>query len=170
MRKHMKITKTNLFKTPCKISCGIFTVLLSLPVDAAIYKWKDANNEVHYSTEAPANTPAQEIKPVIPTPTPAPKTSSVSEKERLKKLNDQADNENRLKEDQNHKAQKADEEEKIKKANCERAKAHLEDLESKGQVSMEDKHGVITHLSPDQKIQEIVDTKVIIAKNCSEKR
>ena len=166
----MKIKKINLFKIPFKISCGIFAVLLSLPVSAAIYKWKDANNEVHYSTEAPANTQAQEIKPIIPTPPPAPKEKTVSEKEKLKSLNEQADNENRLKEEQNHKAQKEDEEEKIKNTNCERAKAHLEELESKGQVSMEDKHGIITHLTPEQKIQEIVDTKVSISKNCPEKR
>ncbi len=55
------------------------------------------------------------------------------------------------------------------KINCETAKAHLQDIESKPRIRLKDKDGNVVFLTDEQRTQEIVKTKAAVDQYCQQK-
>lgn len=147
---------TLLFYLLCASLCG-----LHAPLYATAYKWIDANGQTQYSQTPPAQ------KDVIIINAP-PKASSTAEKEietannLQKQLQKQDDDAVAAKE----KEKKSQAEAKLKAINCERAKTHLTNMESKVRVRLTDAAGNTTQLTPLQREEDIQRTKERIKENC----
>jgi len=128
---------------------------------ATVYKWVDSQGQVQYSQSPPEEGTATVIAPPAPPP-----HSSLQEQQQAKQLEKQI---NTNLEQQKVNAQKAAQkaqEDKIRSMNCENAKAHLADMQSKVRVRLYDTDGNQRVLTPDERDAEITKTKETIEKYC----
>ena len=141
----------------------LFSILfwVSSPTFSAIYKWEDANHEVHYSETPPDNANA-----TLVTPETKPSSSATQEKARFEKLEAQFNKEKEQALKDKEKSQKSTEEANLKATNCKGARAQLADLESKPRVKLLDASGNATMLTQEQRNAEIEKTKAVIKENC----
>jgi hypothetical protein len=101
-------------------------LLAAAPVDAAMFKWTDANGNVQYGQHPPAGVNAEPIRS-----TPAPKTTPgtvKSPQQRLEELEKQQEAEHKLEAETARKQQDIAQ----RKANCEHARKNMERLENYG--------------------------------------
>ncbi len=129
---------------------------------ATIYEWKDAIGETHYGQEPPANTNAVIVKPKFaPSTTQEPKIPSSTTEKKEQKI--EAKKTENVKEPLDPKTLEA------MKHNCEGAKTHLQDMESKPRIRLQDASGKVVFLTDEQRTQEIVKTKAAVEKFCNPK-
>lgn len=128
---------------------------------ANAYKWENKNNQVEYSQVPPENEEAT----VIPPPPPPP-SSAAEESKNIKNI------ENKFKQaDEAAAKQKIKDEKKAaiahdKNYNCNLAKQHLADIQSKARIKLMD-NGSSVLLSQEQRTEEIQKTEEAIKKYCN---
>lgn len=113
--------------------------LLSLPAHSQLYKWVDSQGKVHYS-DTPPPAGAQKSK-TIQAPSPAPAAPAAASGSGGRSI---AEQELEFKKRQVEAAQqqaKADEEAKLKRANCDRAQSNLRTFQEGGRVFNYDAKG-----------------------------
>lgn len=127
-----------------------------------IYKWTDAEGNVHYGSEKPADTPAEKMK--VDTGLTGANTGA----EALDKLKQEADDE----------AQKIKEEGipeqppvpalpmKEVKSRCAAAKQDLATIQSRGQLKERDEQGNISFVGEEERQQRIKQAKKQIKEYC----
>ncbi len=150
-----------------KIIVLILTLLLSnqLVAEPKIYKWTDANGNVHYTEKKPSNTEVKEIK--MRTGKSKPKNTSTASQENESldsieiKSNDQQsfDEYNRKEKERAAKFQQA--------ANCKVAKKNLATLQATVRVRKKDPiTGEYVRMDDAQRIQSIKAAKKLISGVC----
>lgn len=134
---------------------------LSTPLLAQIYKWTDAQNEVHYSENPPADVNASPVSTHT-----QPSSSAEQERKRFDKIEAQFSKTKAQELKDKEKAQQDAATAKLKQANCEQARAQLATMQSKARLKMTDTKGNTTMLTQEQRDAEIAKTQEIIKQNC----
>jgi hypothetical protein len=137
-------------------------LLFSSLADATIYKWQDANGEVHYGQTPPTDADATLIKPHV-----APSSSAAQEQNDVKQLEKKFQTEQEKQLAAQEKAKKDAENEKARAQNCEEAKTHLAYLEPRVRVRMQDASGQVIQLTEAQRNDEVKKTQEAVEKYCS---
>lgn len=142
---------------------AVASLLVAGAVNAQIYQWKDDKGRTIISDKPPTGSVAQSRK----IETSAPSTSAASAKsvadrdlEFRKRLKDS--------ETKAEEAKKAESDAAAKKDNCERAKKHLQVLESGERIAMRDDKGERYFLDDTQRQQEQAKAKEAIQANCAQ--
>jgi len=136
---------------------------------AGIYKWVDAEGNVHYGQQRPSDTPSEKMQ----VQKHAPQDVSTYNRPGSKKSGDQAKD---AQADDTEKKPEADAEPEKKKetaaekkrrlAGCAQARNNLSTMESVGRVRSKDKEGNTTYLSQQQKEAKIKQARDLISKHC----
>jgi hypothetical protein len=145
---------------------GVVIVGFSASILAAAYKWVDSNNEVHYSQSPPTDVNATQIATPTSTShaTPAATNSGKTEAQRLEEQFKK--NEGLLDPVEQAKADEKAKNDAAKKTNCDRAKAHLEDMLLKPRERLTNAQGVTTQLTPEARDADIQKANLVIKENC----
>ncbi len=138
-------------------------VLMASPTDAGtIYKWIDEQGDVHYSSDKPADAPAERIR------VNTEKTGNVAGQQALaaeqKKIADQA----KAIKEKGIPAQPPVPALPLKevKQRCQQARDSLARIEAHGQMRIRDKKGNFTYATDETKQQHIAKAKKEIAEYC----
>lgn len=146
-----------------KYSLAIFLLLISLHSHAALNKWVDADGNVHYSDNPPADAQVKTLRnSTVPDAAPvdasAPKTIMEREAERKK---------NQLsKEEDNKKAEQEKEKDLAKKKNCESARSNLAVYENSPLLVTYDAKGERTYLDEATHKKETNEARKDVSKYC----
>ncbi len=148
-----------------KHNSGIFIFCFTLiaNANATIYQWKDASGETHYGQEPPSGVTATEINPRA-----APSSSASQDITNAKKLeSDLKKADEKAAEDKQKAAQEA-QDEQARAINCQRAQAHLKDIESKVRVRiLNPGDSEVQRLTPEERDADIKNTNEAIDKYCN---
>ncbi|MBI2792081.1 MAG: DUF4124 domain-containing protein [Gammaproteobacteria bacterium] len=136
--------------------------LITSPVNAAIYKWQDANGQTHYDQVPPNDVNATQIKSDV-----KPSSSAKSESDHAQKLIEDLQKQEEKNLEAQKKAEQEAQEANTRAINCEHAKAHLSDLESRVRIRLQDSAANTTQLTPEQRTDEINKTKEAIERFCA---
>jgi hypothetical protein len=136
--------------------------LITGQTNAAMYKWQDANGQIHYDQVPPANVNAIEIKSDV-----KPSSSAKTESDQAQKLIENLQKQEEKAQEAQKKAEQEAQEAHSRAINCERAKAHLSDLESRVRIRLQDSAAETTQLTPEQRTQEIDKTKEAVERFCT---
>lgn len=146
---------------------GLLTLSSTLCI-AGVYKWVDAEGNIHYGQQRPANTQSESMNVQMH----APVNTSTYHKPGAEKSDDQAEKQ----EDGTEQKQETDakpEEKKVTPAEkqrrlaaCTKARRSLSTMSSQGRIRSKDKDGNITYMSQQQKEAKIKQHKSLIAKHC----
>lgn len=146
-----------------KYSLAIFLFLISLHSHAALNKWVDADGNVHYSDNPPADAKVKTLRnstapDAAPADAAAPKTIMEREAERKK---------NQLsKEEDEQKAAKEKEVEMVKQKNCEGARSNLAVYENSPLIATYDAKGERTFLDEAAHKKETDEARKAVSKYC----
>ncbi len=140
-------------------------ILISTTSIAGIYKWTDAEGNVHYGQQRPRNTSSEKMK----VPQYAPTDTSTYKRPALqiddaKNKNTAADGEQKT--DKPEKVDKTKTEKKRRLAECKQVRQKLATMESKSRVRSKDKDGNIRYLSPEEKEARMASNRKKLAKYC----
>ncbi len=132
---------------------------------ANAYKWENKDNQVEYSQVPPPNTEATEI-----TPPPPPSSSAPTEIKQMQNLNEKLNKQEEKAAEEKAKQAKEAAINKDKQYNCDLAKKHLADMESKARIRLLDNKGGALQMSQEQRAEEIQKTKDAIEQYCGTKK
>lgn len=153
-----------------RLLCLASALLITLPAQAEVHKWVDANGKVQYSDQAPPGKAGVEKLRVDRIPTPAPAAGSQADKPAAKSLADR-DLEYRQRQVAAEEAQKkqaqADAETKIKQQNCAGARGNLKTLEEGGRVFNYDAKGERAYLDDAARSKALEEAKKRVSEWCS---
>ena len=148
--------------------CGC---LLTMPALSELYKWTDAQGNVHYSDQPPPPNVKQPVtvkprRPAAPTAAPeaagapaaAPKTQAEQDAEFNRRRVEAAEKEAAEK--------KAAKEAEEKKKNCEQAKAQLAHVQSGARISRYNDKGETEYLGEAEIAQEVARAKQVVDSWC----
>ena len=122
----------------------LLMLLTAAPVEAAMFKWTDADGNIQYGQHPPAGANAQQIRAA---PAPKSATTGKSPQQQVEELD------KRLEAEQQHKAE-ADEKKQVaenRKINCANARKNLEQLGYGGHRLMHMPDGSYQRLDEEQK-------------------
>jgi len=139
------------------VACSV-----AFSVNATVYKWTDSNGEIQYSENPPLNVDSTPLSIQS-----APSSSANEEIKRYEKINKQFSAMSEKEQAEKAKAEKAAEEAHLKKINCERAKTHLQSMESQPRIRLENAQGNVTALTTEERDADIKRTKEDIEKYCT---
>ena len=140
----------------------VASMLLATAVHAEIYQWKDDKGRTIISDKPPSGkvTQQQQIETSAPPATAAStKSSADRDLEFRKRLQESADKAGE--------AKKLADEQAAKEENCDRARRHLQVLESGERVAMRDDKGERYFMDDAQREQELAKTREIVQASCS---
>lgn len=146
------------------IHIALLSFILVLPnAYAAIYQWQDANGETHYGQVPPDNVDAKEMN--IKT---APASSAAQDISNAQKLESDLKKADQKATEEQQKANQAAQDEHIRAINCERAQAHLKDIESKVRIRIINPgQSEVQRLTPEERDEDIKNTNEAIEKYCN---
>lgn len=151
-----------------RLLCLASALLMTLPAQAQVHKWVDANGKVQYSDQAPAGKAGVETLRVDKTAT-SPVAGSAAEKPASKSLAER-ELEYRQRQVAAEEAQKkqaqADAENKIKQQNCAGARGNLKTLEQGGRVYNYDAKGERTYLDDTARGKSLEEAKKRVNEWC----
>jgi hypothetical protein len=108
-----------------KLCLVTFLILLSLPAHAGVYKWTDANGQVHFGDRPPAEKPAKEV-----TINTAPPGEDAAANERIRKMNEFLDQRQAEREVRQAEEAKIQRQAEIQDARCRKLRAQLKHMAS----------------------------------------
>lgn len=129
---------------------------------ANAYKWENKDNQTEYSQVPPSGVDST----VIPPP-PPPSSSAPDEKKEVQDINQKFQKEDEAKAKAKAEQQQKAEENKVKNYNCQQARTHLKDMESKARIKLIDAQGNAVLLTQEQRAAEIEKTKEAIKAYCN---
>lgn len=151
-----------------KIKTALTGILLLYTgmASATIYKWEDENHQIQYS-----QTPPPQGQVTTITPPPPPSHSIKSAQEQTDKLNKQIQQGEDKASFQKKEADLQEKNAKIRKTNCERATAHLQDMQSKPRVRLQQADGSLSDpLTSEQREADMQDAQKNIDLYCKEEK
>lgn len=151
-----------------RLFCLATALLMTLPAQAQVLKWVDANGKVQYSDQAPAGKARVETLRVDKIP-PSPVAGSAAEKPASKSLAER-ELEYRQRQVAAEEAQKkqaqADADSKIKQQNCAGARGNLKTLEQGGRIYSYDAKGERTYLDDAARSKALDEAKKRVSEWC----
>jgi len=134
---------------------------------AGIYKWVDAEGNIHYGQQRPSNSSSEkmDVQQYAPRDTSSYKRPGSNTDEEGKTAND--DTEKKPEEPvEPEKKKETAAEKKRRLAACAQARSNLSKMQSIGRVRSKDKDGNVTYMSQQQKEAKMSQAKSLIAKHC----
>ncbi|WP_068829611.1 DUF4124 domain-containing protein [Pseudomonas sp. BMS12] len=136
------------------------SVLLALSANASagqIYKWVDAQGNVHFGSQPPEGQQAAEVNPNISQPKlsveqPAPSSAAPTAEPEQKAIDEKVKKE-------------VAEQEAERRKYCEAVRTNLSQLENNPRVRVEDK-GELRRLTEEERQAQIAESKKLISENC----
>ena len=143
----------------------IMAVSAPLVVTAGVYKWTDADGNVHYGSQRPADAPSERMKIETGIQPYADETTAKDKKDETgKKAEDEK------KEEKKAEAPKPPEPPKLsrkeKQARCAQARKNLQTILSRGRVRVKDESGGSHHLTDKERSERIAREKKEVSKHC----
>lgn len=137
------------------LAISLMLAVLSLPTQAEVYKWTDANGKVHYSDKPVGNGAPISMR--------KPQAADPEAKNRLKQFRNQLEGSRQIRNEKTEEAQQLAAE---RQAKCVQARNYLKDLEESGPV-YEVKDGERIYLDHRQKDQHMAEMRQFLQENCS---
>lgn len=154
-----------------RLLCLASALVMTLPAQAQVHKWVDANGKVQYSDQAPPGKAGVETLRVDKRTTPAPVAGTPADKPAAKSLADR-ELEYRQRQVAAEEAQKkqaqADAENKIKQENCAGARGNLKILEQGARVYNYDAKGERVYLDDAARSKSIDEAKKRVSEWCKQ--
>lgn len=145
-------------RPPWPLLCAALFAAAS-PVLAEMYKWRDAEGQVHYSESPPPGRPAETIKP-------PPKIDSTKAREALDKEIERFDVRADERQDQEEEARKEAAEDKGTQSACQEARRQAESLANSPRSYRTEPDGTRIIQSDDEHQASIAKTRDWIALHC----
>jgi len=145
-----------------RLSIPVMALMLALPAGAAkVYKWQDDEGVTHYTEQAPSDREYQLISTSGAAPADAEKA-----KRRLEEARTANDDKASMEMDYAEQQKQRDEEAKVRKENCDNAKANLKTMEEHARIRVMGDDGKFRYLSDEEKQKQLDRAKAIIKENC----
>jgi len=131
---------------------------------AGIYKWTDAEGNVHYSQQRPRDTSSEKMN----VPQHAPTDTSTYKRPALQSNDSENKNaaDDKQKSDEPEEVKETKAEKKRRLAECEQVRQNLATMESRGRVRSKDKDGNTRYLSQQEKEDRMASSRKKLAKYC----
>ena len=141
---------------------AVASMLLATAVHAEIYQWKDDKGRTIISDKPPLGkvTQQQQVETSAPPASAASQKSSADRDLEFRKRRQESD-------DKAGETKRKAEEQAAKQENCDRARRHLQVLESGERIAMRDDTGERYFMDETQREQELVKTREVIQASCS---
>jgi Domain of unknown function (DUF4124) len=156
----MILIREKLKNAICQLSLFTALALGSTTGFAGIYKWVDAEGNVHYGQQRPTNSPSEKVQVQQYTPRdtstykrPGTKDGSKDDK----KTAPTAEPEER---------KETAAEKKRRLASCDQVRQNIAQMESRGRIRSKDKDGNLVYLSQADKEAKMAKSQSFLSKNC----
>jgi hypothetical protein len=147
-------------RSPWPLLCAaLCAAALASPVSAEMYKWRDAEGQVHYSESPPPGQPAETIKP-------PPKVDSTKAREALDREIEKFDIRADERHDQEEEARKKAAEDKESQMACEEAWHQAESLADKPRSYRTESDGTRIIQTDEEHQASIAQRRAWIALHC----
>lgn len=154
---------------PLPIFLVVFSTF-SLHGHAAINKWVDENNRVHYSDQpAPSNAKAAPLRTpseTDPVAAIAPAASEVTAPKTLAEREAEFRKAQKAKEEQEKKEAKQKEEDQVRQRYCEDARSNQLTLENSRRIATYDSKGELVYMDEATRNQRMEEVRKAISKHC----
>jgi len=128
---------------------------------AGIYKWTDAEGNVHYSQQRPRDASSEKMN----VPKYAPENKSTYKRPGIDKKTTDS-NTKAAPEEPTLETKETPAEKKRRLADCEKIRQNLATMESHGRVRSADKDGNLRYLSDEEKVARMAKSKNTLSKHC----
>ena len=137
-------------------------VCLLLPLTAAgeIYKWTDADGNVHYGSSPPVDQQTETVKPPPSGDTEAAQKSLQQSREILQPP------EKKNKDAEKKKTAEAEQDPEAKKKRCEAAKKALEQMRTANRLQYIDDQGERAYMTPEQRAEREKKAQEMVKESC----
>jgi len=140
---------------------GLLIALLTANVSiAGMYKWTDAEGQVHYSDNVPADTKPQTLNPDTALPTGVEKEKSVLDKQ-VEEMDKRREESLKKEEEEKKKA----EAEEVRKNNCIKLRKNLQVLLTKNRVRKE-VNGEVVVIPYEERVKKIEEAQKKLDEVC----
>lgn len=145
-----------------RLCLPLLAITLAFPAAAAkVYKWVDDEGVTHYTEQAPADKEYE-----IVSTSGAPPSGAAKAKKQLEEARAARDEKATKDLDFAEQQKIRDEEARIRKENCENAKANLKTMQEHARIRILGDDGEFRYLSEEEKQQQEDRAKQIISDNC----
>lgn len=134
-------------------------LIFATAVNAQIFQWKDENGKTIISDKPPSGNVSQQRKIASDSPAATQKTSADRELEFRKRLKSSQESAEKAEKEQAASAEKTE--------NCDKARRHLQVLESGERVALRDDKGERYFMDDTQRQQEIEKSRQFVQANCN---
>jgi len=141
------------------IFISLLTLISSTSI-AAIYKWTDAEGNVHYGQQRPKEAPSQRIK----VPQYTPQNTSTYKRPALKTKDENAKKNAETPEEEKTTETAAEKKQRLK--DCEQIRQNLSLMEARGRIRSQDKDGNTRYLSQEEKEARMAKSRKTLSKHC----
>jgi hypothetical protein len=138
------------------LACSVLLALSTGATAGQIYKWVDAQGNVHFGSQPPEGQEAASVNPNISQPKATPPASKPSTGDAGKAEQEAIDEKVK---------QEVAREESNRKENCEKARYNLAQLKNNPRVRME-MNGEIRKLSEEERQAQIAESEKAVTENC----
>ena len=138
------------------LACSVLLALSTTANAGQIYKWVDAQGNVHFGSQPPEGQAAAEVNPNISQP-------KLTEEAPVQNTDDSAESEQKAIDEKVKKEVAVQEAER--KKYCETVRTNLSQLENNPRVRVED-DGELRRLTEEERQAKIAENKTLIAENC----
>ncbi len=144
-----------------RLALTVAALLAATTVSAQIYQWKDENGKTIISDKAPVGNVRQQkkIESGAPTTSASPQKTAADKDLEFRKRQKEA-------QESSEKASKEQTASSDKKENCDKARSHLQVLESGERISLRDDKGERYFMDDKQREQEIAKTREMVQSSC----
>lgn len=151
----------------------LIMVLASLATDAMaeekIYRWVDANGQVHFGDTPPGNAATEEVTILQDTVGAAPSTEAAPSDQSKTLEEPQPSYAERLREERYEKRKEREEQERVTAEACAQRQTLVSQLEPSTRVMVKMDDGTVTRLDDDKRLEILDEAKSFIANNCNKK-
>ena len=147
--------------SPHSLVTFLCCLLLPLAATGEIYKWKDAEGNVHYSSKVPADQQAETVKPPPSADTEAAQKSLQKSRETLQPPEEQNKDNDKKKTAAEREPDPAE-----KRKRCEAAKKALEQLRTANRLQYINEDGERAYMTPEQRAEREKKAQELMKKNC----
>ncbi len=132
---------------------------------AGIYKWVDAEGNVHYGQQRPANAPSERLEVQQYAPQNTSSYKRPGEKRPAGKTANGQTTEKKKQTPVKKKETRAEKKERL--ASCKKTRKTLSTMESIGRIRVRDKDGNMTYMSQKKKEADMKKARDLISKHCN---
>jgi len=163
----MILNNLNFKQHICNITLFSSLTFMCSPISmAGIYKWTDAEGNVHYGQQRPTDTSSEKMQ--VPQHTPVNKSTYMrpGQKSADAKAGSEPDDAANKKTDKPEEVKETKAEKKQRLADCEKVRKNLATMKSNGRIRSKDKDGNIRYLSDEEKQARMNKSNKTLEKHC----